>query len=356
MHLHLVRRSPISLAALSIIAAFHAPALAADPAWLGAADCRIAPLQSVQAASWSGACTDGYASGKGVLAWKTDKGQTRLDAVLVRGEPSGEAMLTTPDYTYTGTVRNGVPHGRGKFAYPGSGGYYEGEVADGLAHGKGTRVHTELSRYTGDWAAGKRHGRGEASFATGGSYTGEWKNDRFDGQGRIVYAGSGRSFEGRFQDGRVAGAPALETASGRHAITGAKTGTHVRQNQVVAYLPVDTSWAEMTPAQQNALRANYPALEAGDEPPFPKWGERVLFENIHRFNRALGPSEGQLAMHVLVGKDGKPKNVSTHGVIRQEMVNAVQLLAMVHEYKPARCQGQPCEMVYPVYFDFKLAE
>lgn len=309
MRIALLVRPSLSLA---LLAAFAAPALAAEPAWLGEANCRIAPMKPAPAGkiSWTGACADGYASGQGVLAWKTAEGyKATMEASLVRGEASGDVVLKRPDYTYTG-----------------------------------------------GWRAGQRNGRGEAAFATGGSYAGAWKDDRFDGQGKIVYAGSGRTYEGEFRDGRVAGQPEMQVATGRHAIKGRPTGTHIVKYPVVSYLPVDASWASLTPAQKNAMRRNYPALEAGDEPPFPAKGERIMFEHIHRYNTALGVVEGNLAMHVLVGKDGKPRQVSSGGELNHEMVNALTLLVMLQDFKPAVCQGQPCEMVYPIHFNFTASD
>jgi hypothetical protein len=297
---------------LALLAACAAPALAAEPAWLGEADCRIAPIVPAPQAkvSWTGACADGYASGKGVLAWQTVEGyKATLEATLVRGAASGDVVLKRPDYTYTG-----------------------------------------------GWVAGRRHGRGEATFATGGSYAGAWKDDRFDGQGKIVYAGSGRVYEGLFAEGRIAGQPDLEAATGRHAVKRRASGSHIVKSPVVSYLPVDASWASLTPAQKNAMRRNYPALDAGDEPPFPARGERILFEHIDRYNTSLGVVEGNLAMHVLVGKDGKPRQVSTDGALNHEMVNALTLLVMLQDFKPGLCQGQPCDMVYPIHFNFTATD
>ncbi|MGX4640849.1 hypothetical protein [Massilia sp. SYSU DXS3249] len=183
MHPRWIRRSSLSFLILSC----GAPALAADVAWLGAPDCRIAALEpapSNQAVGWDGACKDGHASGKGVLTWRTASfDKIRLEATLVAGVVSGEAVLKTKDYTYTGTLRNGVPHGTGYFEYAGDKGWYGGDVAAGKQHGKGIYLSLGRARYTGEWSDGKRNGWGEATFATGGSYIGGWKDDKFHGQG-----------------------------------------------------------------------------------------------------------------------------------------------------------------------------
>ena len=347
---------------LVILAAFSlaVPAAAVEPSWPGAAHCRIAPLQPAPRdgeVNWKGACVDGYASGKGVLAGRSDQRDNySIEATLVRGDIAGEAVLKTPEYTYTGTLKSGLPHGQGYFEYAGGKGWYEGEVVAGLPHGQGIRLKLDRSRHTGEWIAGKRNGWGEATFSNGGSYTGAWKDDKFDGQGKIVYAGSGRIYEGLFRDGRVAGLPEPEVAEGNYAIRAKAAGSRaLMEDRVKGYVPLNAGWDELTPAQQNKVRSGYPALEAGDEPPFPAKGERALFDAVAQINNALGVVEGVLGVHVLIGKDGKPLTVTTYGAPDPRLVRAVSNLMVLQEYKPARCQGAPCEMVYGLKFMFSVS-
>jgi len=318
--MHPVLRLSFSLAVcLALLAAPAAPALATEPAWLGDANCRIAPLKPAPTGevTWTGGCVDGYASGKGTLAWTWPRlGKATLEATLVRGEASGEAVLALPQIIYQGMTRNGMPEGQGYLQFEGWG-WYEGEFVNGAPHGKGTHLRVDRSRYTGDWVDGERHGQGQATFASGGSYTGGWKNDRFDGQGAIVYAGAGHKYEGLFQDGRVAGLPAAEVARGHYSADGEVSGTFLRNGGVVAYLPFKAAWDALTPAQQNAFRKNYPALEAGDEPPFPVKGEGRLFDKVHEINQILGPVKGNLGVYVVVGKDGKALSVTSYGAPRR---------------------------------------
>lgn len=356
MHM-LPSRLVFSLALLGTLPTFAA---AAEPAWQGEPDCRFvspgAPFATGKV-SWKGECRDGYASGKGVMSGRGERGDFRIEATLERGDISGSAVMTAPGFTYTGTFKNGLPHGQGFFQYPPPLGMYEGEVAGSVPHGKGEKLTTERSYYVGEWQGGRRNGYGEATFSTGGSYKGQWKNDKFHGQGTIVYAGSGRTYEGQFEEGRVAGLAAPEIAGGRYAIRVANSGSGVlKRDAVVAYLPLSAGWNELTPAQQNKMRLNYPALEAGDEPPFPAKGERALFDAVRRVNDALGGVTGHLGVHVLIGKDGKPLTVTTFGAPDPRLVRAVSNLMVLQEYKPALCQGEPCEMVYPVNFNFTVTK
>jgi hypothetical protein len=345
-----LRRRVLLLATLCI------PALApaAEPAWLGEANCRIAPIKGPPATevSWTGACVEGYASGKGVLAWRDKPGTITIEATLVRGEVSGSAVMKWPGTTYKGTLRAGIPHGQGYFEFAPPNGEYEGEVVAGRPHGKGEKLDTNRSYYTGEWAEGKRNGYGEAVFTTGGSYKGQWKDDKFHGKGTIVYAGSGRSYEGLFEDGRVAGLPAPEIAVGSYAIKTSTLASNIAEARVTSALPTVSGWDELTPAQKNAMRVRYPALQAGDDPPFPAKGTRGILDAVRRINETLDVVTGYLMVHVLVGKEGKPLSVTTYGAPSPELVRAVSNLMMLQRYKPALCQGEPCEMVYPMHFNF----
>jgi hypothetical protein len=356
MHIHSSCR-PFLVAAL--LAASCTPALGADAAGFGKPDCRIGPLDPVASGtvvSWSGACLDGYASGKGVLGWREEDGPYSIEATLVRGEVSGSARVATPRYTYTGTLKGRLPHGRGVYEFRSPATRYEGEIVEGRFHGKGERHGHEGSRHTGEWVAGRLNGPGEAVFATGGSYQGQWKDGKFHGQGRIVYAGSGHTYEGRFENGRVAGQAPAEAESARYVLKETKVGLRFGDDRVDAYLPVSAGWDELTPAQKNTMRNNYVALEAGDDPPFPAQGQQGLLDAVHRINVALGSPEGKLSVYVLVGKDGKGRSVATYGAPHPKLVRAVAEVFMAEHYKPARCRGEPCEMVYPVNFSFGIRE
>lgn len=360
--MHIASLHHISLR-LALLPALCVPGIssAAEPVYLGAANCRIATLEPApknEAVSWDGACKNGHASGKGVLSWRDDAfDKIRLEATLVAGEVSGEGILKTKDYTYTGTLRNGLPHGHGYFEYAAAQGWYEGDVVAGLPHGKGIRLQVDRARYTGEWLQGKRNGWGEATFSNGGSYTGGWKDDKFDGHGKIVYAGSGRIYEGQFKDGRVAGLPEPEIDTRRYAIKEAAAGSRaLKEDRITSVIPLASGWGNLTPAQKNTVRSGYPALEAGDEPPFPVKGEGALIDAISRINQALGWAGGQITFHVLIGKDGKPLRVTTYGAPDPALVRAVSQLVMLEQYKPAVCRGQPCEMIYGKQVMFSAAD
>lgn len=326
-------------------------------AYVGAANCRIASLvpPPAEPVNWKGGCRDGYAEGKGVLEWKpAGKPALVLEGVMVNGQVTGEAKLNdSAGLAYIGTLRDGQPHGSGYFKYP-DGAQYEGAVANGLPEGNGIKLWTDGSRYEGGWKHGKRDGVGRATFALGGSYEGEWKHDQFDGLGTIVYAGSGRRFTGDFRDGRVAGLPPRTLASEKFYLKDDEvhTGTNLKDTLAVTSLPLDAGWARMSPQLQEQVRSWFPALEEGDEPPYPEQGIKPVFKLLRDAAGRHNVTSGKIIVLVTVEADGKASSASTIGNVDDKVRYFAGVAAMAQRYKPARCHGQPCKMVFPYNFKF----
>jgi hypothetical protein len=344
--------------ALSISLSLNAAAQD-KPVWYGDANCRIAPLEPRPAndfVKWSGKCEDGYATGAGVLEWKAQgSGKRTLEATLKRGEVVGEGTLTDEKGSYIGTFRNGVPHGQGYFKYAGQKGHYEGGVANGLREGAGIFLEFDGSRYEGEWKADKRQGYGRATFTIGGSYEGGWNNDNFDGEGTIVYAGSGRKYTGQFKDGHVAGAASHKSEGKAYALRETQTRVVERLPETLleSFIPPEKGWEDLTGAQRDSVRAEYPALEDGDEPPYPVGGPAMIYKVLLKARDVFEPLKGRLSLYVLVGKDGTAKSVRAIGSPHPEVTRYAAAVTMRQKYKPAICHGEPCEMSYPLAFEFK---
>lgn len=354
----LAHPAPLLPSLLAILLVAGHAAAADTPAFLGDPKCRIAVLEPKPMndfVEWSGACKEGFAEGQGKLSWRSwEKGKHVIEGKLVRGQISGEGKLTYKPGVYTGTFRNGVPHGQGYFEYADERGWYEGEVVNGRREGFGIQLDIDRARYDGHWKEDAQHGTGRATFAFGGSYDGEWKNGKFDGKGVIVYAGSGHKYEGQFADGRVAGSAVPTVKSGHFALLSDLTSnSRIRQELAVSTAPMDASWANLSTEQKNFLKSAYLALEEGDEPPHPLNGSRELIAGVVKINQKLGAIEGTLRLHVLVGADGSAKLVKAIVSPHPEVTKYFSTLAGLQRYKPAICRGQPCEMIYPIQFKFK---
>ena len=101
--------------------------------------------------TWTGACTDGKASGEGRLVFR-----------------SGEGV-------YDGAMQDGKMHGSGVLDWA-NGFRYEGELRDGKQHGHGTLTQTTGARYVGAWRNGRPHGQGTYTQPDGSTFEGAWRN------------------------------------------------------------------------------------------------------------------------------------------------------------------------------------
>ena len=104
--------------------------------------------------TWSGACTDGKASGSGRLVFRGGEG------------------------VYDGAMRDGRMHGSGVLDWA-NGFRYEGELRDGKQHGHGTLTQASGARYTGGWRNGRPHGQGTYTQADGTAFEGAWRDGCF---------------------------------------------------------------------------------------------------------------------------------------------------------------------------------
>ncbi len=95
--------------------------------------------------------------------------------------------------TYTGELRDCLPHGQGEWLHP-SGSRYVGEYLQGQRHGQGTLYfeghwHPEEIRYRGDWKNDMMHGYGVMYYGTGVDYynwyEGEFQNNERHGYGTM---------------------------------------------------------------------------------------------------------------------------------------------------------------------------
>jgi len=123
----------------------------------------LPPHQNVTI-TWSGACVNGKAQGRG----------TKVLRALIDGD--------WKTAKYEGEMKEGKEHGRGVLVYADSA-RYEGDWKDGKWHGHGVRVFANGDRYEGDWKDGKRTGRGVYEFANGDKCEGDWREDRLLGTG-----------------------------------------------------------------------------------------------------------------------------------------------------------------------------
>ena len=135
--------------------------------------------------TWSGACANGKAQGRGTEVWR-----------YLEDEEWKE-------YKYTGEMKDGKKHGRGVWVAA-SGDRYKGDWKNGMQYGRGVLVAANGNRYEGDFREGKEHGRGVWLGPDGDRYEGDWKDGVPHGRGVFVFA-NGDECEGDWREGKLMG-------------------------------------------------------------------------------------------------------------------------------------------------------
>jgi len=111
------------------------------------------------------------------------------------------------EWTYTGQVSNGQPHGSGTRTFTSgerSGNVYVGEFKQGVCEGRAKYTWPSGHVYDGEWKEGLRSGRGKMTFADGEVYDGEWKEDQMSGRGKMTSA-DGEVYDGEWEEDQMSG-------------------------------------------------------------------------------------------------------------------------------------------------------
>lgn len=152
--------------------------------------------------------------------------------------------------------------------------------------------------------------------------------------------------------------PGLAQASepARYTIKQAQpdTGTRIPKNIVESStLPLNKSYAELTPAQQAALRGQYVGMAETDEPPFPAKGLGPIFREVAKGQQKRLAS-GPLVILVNIDERGVAQSAEVVQTPDRELSRYVAAVLMREAFKPALCSGAPCAMQFPLRVDLQV--
>ena len=160
-----------------------------------------------------GVYSNGLPQGVGEFTIKAVNGTViKYQGNFVDGMPEGQGRLETPQWVYSGEVRNMKPSGRGRFEYTNKV-VYEGDVRDGKQNGNGKLVYPNGIRLSGYFIDGKLPASGRVDFPNGEIYEGQLENGQPHGKGRSVSA-DGTGYFGEFKAGKPEGDGAIQKSDG----------------------------------------------------------------------------------------------------------------------------------------------
>lgn len=105
--------------------------------------------------------------------------------------------------SYTGYIKNGVPHGEGIYIWSLSNCIYFGDFIDGKYDGEGTFVWHNGDKLVGEFSKGNPVSGVYTYASSGCTYTGKFNSNwKYEGEGVFTWP-SGWKFEGTFFDGKA---------------------------------------------------------------------------------------------------------------------------------------------------------
>jgi hypothetical protein len=287
----------------------------------------------------------------------TEADGTKLSATFKDNQVVGEAEIKFPDgSTYQGQMKDGKLHGLGYMRLAG-GCQYEGGFKNNMRDGTGVFVTPSGNRFEGEWKENKPNGKGKMAFRLGGSVEADWAMGKVNGKATVTYAGSGRRDEvASFAEETFDTCASQEMARKSYAIKDPSysIGSRIRRDIATGFnVPAQKTYAEFDAEEKRAVKGAYGPMAANDEPPYPANGLKPIYTLISQ-GQQKALVEGDLFLIVQVGADGKGKSVSMIGSPSPEMTKFAAYVVMQAQYKPAICDGKPCEMPFPFRMKFTL--
>ncbi len=134
------------------------------------------------------------------------------------------------------------------------------------------------------------------------------------------------------------------------------TGSILIQKQNTrSTVPLNRSYEQLSPQEKARVHDWYEYIDEGDEPPYPKNGLLPIYKAIGHA-RNLAPGQGELFLAVTVDPNGRAKEVQVLKSPGKEISEFVASVLLMTQYKPAVCEGKPCQMQFPLQIDFEKSD
>ncbi len=129
------------------------------------------------------------------------------------------------------------------------------------------------------------------------------------------------------------------------------SGSNIRREVVKAgSIPLDKTYAELTPEQKAWLKSQYQQMGPNDEPPYPLRGLRPLYTSLARAHEGFDLKyKGELMVYVNVDSSGAVNSISVAKSPDEALSQAVANFMTIQKFKPALCSGAPCAQVFPFH-------
>jgi hypothetical protein len=116
--------------------------------------------------------------------------------------------------------------------------------------------------------------------------------------------------------------------------------------------PLKKRYSDFTQEEKASMRAMYEGMPDGDEPPFPAAGMRYIVDDVATIAGKLD-AKGFVSIHVNVDAKGNAAGVKVMNTPNLDVAKAIAYVLVKAKYKPAVCDGVPCDMEFPFRFQLQ---
>ena len=131
----------------------------------------------------------------------------------------------------------------------------------------------------------------------------------------------------------------------------APKGSNKRPIEAKSYIPFKKRYHQLTDEQKSIYRLNFEGIQDNEIPPFPKKGMRDIYTPLVKGHARQGGG-GFLALVATVNKKGDVEKVVVLLQPSKKLGDLAIAVLFNTKFKPAKCDGKPCEMEFP--FEFEL--
>jgi hypothetical protein len=130
----------------------------------------------------------------------------------------------------------------------------------------------------------------------------------------------------------------------------APKGRNMRPVEATSPIPFNKRFHQLDERQMAIYRSYFEGLKETETPPFPKKGIKEIYVPLIKGHKRIGGS-GDLLIYAEINEKGGVEKVTVYESPTKKLADLATTVLFNTKFKPATCDGKPCAMDYPFYYD-----
>ena len=130
----------------------------------------------------------------------------------------------------------------------------------------------------------------------------------------------------------------------------APKGRNLRPIDATSPIPFKKRFDQLSDRQMKIYRSYFENLNVTDTPPFPKKGLITIYRPLIKGHKRIG-GRGELLVFAEINEKGGVNEVTVYKSPTKKLADLATAVMFNTKFKPATCDGSPCTMDYPFYYD-----